>query len=66
MSQVDRGGEVIDDITRPRSEIMKAGCRDQLGLVIAAAVMEGEAEVENPVDVVFVSLVLVAYDLRSR
>jgi hypothetical protein len=32
---------------------MKACRRDELGLVIAAAVMEGKAEVENPVDVVF-------------
>ena len=44
---------------------MKAGRSDQLGLVIAAAVMEGKAEVENPVDVVFVSLVLVADDFRA-
>ena len=66
MSQVDRGGEVIDDITRPHSEIMKACRRDELGFVIAAAVMECKAEVENPVDVVFVSLILLADDSCAR
>ena len=58
--QCNGGWQIIDRAVRPDAEVMKAGGDDDLFQLFGIAGMQGEAEMDHAVGVVFVASIVIA------